>query len=222
MCGRYHLRKQPKWVRSSAYPDDFSETRINPFLKHDRFNIAPSQLAPILRWLDGDVRGGEARWGFQPRWMAESGRIQINARCETIFEKPMFRASAKSKRCLVLATGWYEWQQVAGGKQPWVFQPEAPFAFAGLWTHGVDKHGEPEDNYLILTTEPNALAARVHNRMPVVLEMEQWNAWLDEAASKDSLAGLLKPYEGRLEAWPVSRYVNNPKNEGEKCVERVG
>lgn len=221
MCGRYHLTKAPKWVRQSAFPEDFSETKINPFLKLDRWNIAPTQTAPILRVRESEIEGVEIRWGFQPKWMADKGRIQVNARAETVFEKPMFRAAAKSQRCLVLATGWYEWQQLPNGKQPWVFQPAKPFAFAGLWTQGVTRAGEPEDNYLILTTEPNDIASRVHNRMPVVLEMAQWNAWLDQQVANDDLRSLLLPYGGEMEAWKVSRYVNSPKNEGPECVEKV-
>src|SRR5690606_11250477 len=113
MCGRYHLRKAPREVRANALPADFAETKINPFLKLDRWNIAPTQMAPILRQVDGEWAGSEVRWGFLPAWMKDRTKYQINARAETAFEKPMFRAAARATRCLVLADGWYEWQSVA-------------------------------------------------------------------------------------------------------------
>lgn len=216
MCGRYHLRKAPRKIRANALPPDFSETRINPFLKLDRWNIAPTQQAPILRLIDGEWAGGEMRWGFLPAWMNDRTKYQINARAETVFEKPMFRSAASATRCLVLADGWYEWQKVADGKQPWNFEPAEPFAFAGLWTRGRDSEGEPEDTYLILTVDANDVAGRVHNRMPVVLPPEAWSAWV-----KDGERDLLRPYGGELNAWPVTRKMGSPRYNQPDAVEAI-
>lgn len=216
MCGRYHLRKAPRKIRDSALPPDFSDTKINPFLKLDRWNIAPTQGAPVVRVIDGEWMVDEIRWAFLPAWMTDRGKYQINARAETVFERPMFRSAAKATRCLVLADGWFEWQKVADGKQPWNFEPAAPFAFAGLWTRGKDKEGNPEDSYLILTTDANPVAAEVHNRMPVVLEPAQWAPWLI-----DGERDVLQPYRGELRTWPVTRKMSNPRYNEPDSVEAV-
>lgn len=216
MCGRYYLRKAPKAVRNNALPPDWSDTKIDPFKDIERFNIAPSQTAPVARLVDGELTVEELRWGFLPQWMAAKGKPQINARSETVFEKPMFRAAAKSQRCVVPATGWFEWQPVAGGKQPWAFEPNELVAFAGLWTCSVNRDGEPENNYLILTTEASPIAARIHNRMPVILSAEQWMPWVQDGARE-----LLRPYDGPLDAWKVTPRMGSPRFNGPECVERI-
>src|SRR5690606_27192797 len=215
MCGRYYLRKAPKDIRYGTLPEDFSQTKINPFLNLDRFNIAPSQKAPVLRRFNDDLVGAELRWGFLPAWMT-NGKPQINARSETVFEKPMFRSAARSTRCMVFASGWYEWQATASGKQPYAFEPEEPVAFAGLWTPGRSSDGAADDSYLVLTTDANETASAVHNRMPVTLKTDQWLEWIETGNPE-----LLRPFEGRLQVWPVTRKVGNPRYDAPDCVERL-
>lgn len=225
MCGRYFLNSAPKGIRADWFPDDFSETRINPLLGLERYNIAPSQLAPVIRRIEGELIVSDMRWGFCPQWMKDASRYQVNARAETIFEKPMFRAAARATRCLVPASGWYEWQAVSDGKQPYAFHfPDyALFTFAGLWTTGRDKDGKLEENFLILTTEASPFAAQYHHRMPVILDGKGGEAWLDRGnKSADALMPLLRPFENdTLTAHPVSRRVNSPKNDDAGCLEAL-
>lgn len=221
MCGRYFLTKAPKNVRTRMFPEDFSETRINPLMELARYNIAPSQAAPVFRSIDGEIVCKELRWGFRPSWLRDPTRLQINARAETVFEKPMFRAAARVTRCLVPSSGWYEWQAEPGGKQPYAFhlQEYAPFAMAGLWTHAKLKDGSQEESFLVLTTQANPFAAKIHNRMPVILSPQGCEAWLDLKTSQDELLQLLIPYpDSDLEVDRVSKKVNSPNNDDADCI----
>ena len=167
----------------------------------------------------------ELHWGFRPAWMKDKNKAQINARAETVFEKLMFEHSALNRRCLVLASGWYEWQKTATGKQPFAFhrKDNALFAFAGIWTrwHAEGEESRDSDTYAILTTAANPIAAPVHNRMPVILDAGACTAWLDPAESDAlRLAALLTPYgHDNLDAYPVSAYVNSPQHDGRQCLE---
>jgi putative SOS response-associated peptidase YedK len=152
----------------------------------------------------------------------------INARAETAAEKPSFRAAFKRRRCLVPATGYYEWIKGEGkaAKTPYHVRRRdgAPFAMAGLWESWVGADGSELETATILTTSPNALVAPLHHRMPVILSQESWGSWLGEIeASRPELETLLVPApEGPFEAYPVSRYVNSPRNEGATCIEPAG
>lgn len=214
MCGRYTAR--------------FSDTQHLPASVGaipefaPRYNIAPQQTAPVIRCIDGKPSFEELRWGFRPAWLKDKNKAQINARAETLFEKPMFKHSALNRRCLVLASGWYEWQQTGSAKQPFYFHlgDDALFAFAGIWTtwHGEDE--TQEDSYAIVTTDANPLSAPIHSRMPAILSPDACDIWLD-AENKDAskLHTLLNPYVGKdLELYPVSPYVNTPKHTDEKCI----
>ncbi|HVA55196.1 MAG TPA: SOS response-associated peptidase [Gammaproteobacteria bacterium] len=216
MCGRYTSRFSDKQNLPASVVDI-------PRFKA-RYNIAPQQKAAIIRMLDGQPSYEELRWGFRPSWLKDKNKAQINARAETLFTKPMFKHSALHRRCLVLASGWYEWQQGEHGKQPYVFhlQDDPLFAFAGIWTrwHTQGQEQEDSDSYAIVTTDANPVAAPVHRRMPVVLAKKTCAAWLDEAAQDiKTLSSLLTPYSGDdLHAYPVSTYVNSPQHTGEECI----
>lgn len=148
----------------------------------------------------------------------------INARAETVHTTRMFREAFAKRRALIPATGFFEWQQRADGKQPYRFRCEdlEPFAFAGLWEFARLK-GEEVLSAAIIVGEPNPLAAAIHDRMPVILDPQDYDRWLDPATSVDALRGLLKPYPAeRMEAYPVNRVVNSVKNDVPACIEGIG
>jgi len=224
MCGRY-LLTTPGEVLAELFEID-EKPRLEP-----RYNIAPTQEVPIVRLRDGGRRElAHVHWGLVPFWARERaiGNRLINARGETLAEKPSFRDSFKKRRCLIPASGFYEWQKVDGRKQPWLLKVrgELPFAFAGLWSIWKDREatdGSVLESCTIVTTTPNELAAAVHDRMPVILPYGQHDAWLEPEAKPDALSALLAPYPAdEMEAWPVSTWVNNPRNEDPACVEPIG
>jgi putative SOS response-associated peptidase YedK len=169
------------------------------------------------------------QWGLIPFWSKDPtiGNKMINARSETVAEKPSFKRAFKSQRCLIPADGFYEWQkQESGPKQPYFIRmvDKQPFALAGIW----EKWKNPEDGTIIqscsiLTTEPNAVVKPIHKRMPVIINPKKFDLWLDpEIDEITDLKKLLKPYQASvMTAYPVSLYVNTPKNIGEKCIEEI-
>jgi putative SOS response-associated peptidase YedK len=166
-----------------------------------------------------------ARWGLVPFWAKDRaiGNRLINARAESLAEKPAYRDSFKKRRCLVVADGFYEWQKVDGRKQPWLLRLRdgGPFGFAGLWSVWREKaSGDELESCTIVTTSPNELAAPIHDRMPVILPRERHAEWLDPAAEPSSLAALLEPFPAlKMEAYPVSTWVNAPQHDDRRCVE---
>jgi putative SOS response-associated peptidase YedK len=222
MCGRYYIEKLDREYIEIMREVDGDAGNI-PLFK-PRYNIAPQQTAPIIRMKDGKPVLEELRWGFRPAWLKDKNKAQINARGETLFEKPMFKHSAINRRCLVLASGWYEWQKTGSVKQPFAFHlKKSPLvAFAGIWTTWHGEKDEHEDSYAIVTTEANTVAAPIHDRMPVILSQKAYKTWLGtENKDATKLESLLVPYKGKdLNAYPVSSYVNSPKNSGEKCLEK--
>ncbi len=222
MCGRYGLTIDQETVAATY------EVERLLFNHEPRYNIAPSQDVPVL--LD-DERGRRVegfRWGLVPFWADDPkiGYRTINARAETVAGKPAFRnAWKRRRRCLVLATGFYEWQKPASGKGPkrphWIRLADArPFGFAGLWERW-DGGGEPLYTCTILTTDANELVGPIHPRMPVILgERWSWNAWVDPEVAPAEAEASLAPYPAEeMHAQPVSTYVNSPRNEGPQCIE---
>jgi putative SOS response-associated peptidase YedK len=226
MCGRFTLRITPEvfanWYQVAEPPE------IVP-----RYNIAPTQPVLIVR---SDSSGSQrdwsfAHWGLIPSWLKDpgSGARMINARAETVMEKPSFRAAFRRRRCLVPVDGFYEWKQIGKGKQPYLISMAdgSPFAFAGLWEYWQGSDGSEIESCTILTTEPNELMASLHNRMPVILAREDYTEWLTPTAESEPKAAgrllhLLRPFpDEQLHAYAVSRYVNSPANEGAVCVEPV-
>jgi putative SOS response-associated peptidase YedK len=221
MCGRYTHKF--KWMEIHRLA-----TLTTPPLEFpDSFNVAPTQFAPVVRGLEGERRFDLLRWGLIPFWAEDQkiGNSLVNARADTAASKPAFRAAFKSRRCLVPASGFYEWQQLPGEKRK---QPhyiaradEEPMFFAGLWERWdpPEASGEPIESYTILTTEPNTLMASIHDRMPVILEPENFAAWLSRETPAQRLSALLRPLPAELMmARPVSTLVNNPRNNLPECV----
>jgi putative SOS response-associated peptidase YedK len=196
------------------------------FTERPRYNIAPSQDVAIVRInKNGDRVLGLVRWGLIPHWAKEVPKIQpINARAETVPTSGMFKQAFTRRRCIVPADGFYEWKKLdPKTKQPMFihFPDERVFGFAGLWERWKPTEGaEPVDTCTIITTTPNQLMASIHDRMPVILKPEDYGKWLDRETDPHEAEKLMHPYpEGELEAVPVNRLVNSPKNEGPACIE---
>ena len=220
MCGRFTLRTPPQALASL-----FDLPEAPPL--EPRYNIAPSQ--PVLA-VRRHPRTGQREftflnWGLIPSWAKDVkiGYRLINARSETVADKPAFRAAYRRRRCIVPADGFYEWQKRAGHKQPYFIhrKDDQPFGMAGLWERWEGPDGSVIESCTLLTTEPNELLRPLHNRMPVILSPEEYETWLDvQNASPLVLQALLRPCPASLlEALPVSRYVNNPRQEGPACIE---
>lgn len=223
MCGRFTLRAPADQLALlfglAAEP-----------LTVPRYNIAPTQPVGLVRM---NARGGTrewalAIWGLIPSWAKDPsiGARMINARSETVAEKPSFRAAYKRRRCLIATDGFYEWQKLGGRKQPHFIgmADDGPFAFAGLWEHWAGPDGSELESCTILTTEPNPLLAPLHNRMPVIVDPLDYDDWLGSGGDDPReymaiLPHLLRPYPAEMmKTYAVSTYVSNPRNEGEECI----
>jgi putative SOS response-associated peptidase YedK len=214
MCGRFTLRANLNRILQEFAVEAEADLRWEP-----RFNVAPTQNVLIVK--DGGL--SLAKWGLVPAWAndAKIGNRLINARADTVADKPSFRSAFKKGRCLVVADGFYEWKKIGDRKQPYFIRlkDDRPFGFAGLAEHwrGDDK---VIDSATIITTDANPLMAGIHDRMPVILPRESYGLWLDpEFKSKEELLSLLRPYPAEeMVAIPVSTLVNSPKNEDPCCV----
>lgn len=221
MCGRYTITINADTVR-----EDLGIAQM-PVDYHERYNVAPTQ--PVAVVADGESRKAEwMRWGLIPFWAKDPsiGSRLINARAETLNEKPAFKNALAKRRCLVLADGFYEWQKGAGAKgraQPFLFKLEndKPFAFAGLWEFWKTPDGETLNTCTIITTNANELVKPVHERMPVMLSGDAMWAWLAQESTQDHLA-LLKPYDAdAMKAYPVSTQVNRTELDVPELVQPV-
>jgi putative SOS response-associated peptidase YedK len=221
MCGRFAFYSPHEAVtRLFGVPD---APEVEP-----RWNIAPTQYLAAVREAGGPRELAMLHWGLVPSWAKEKsiGARMINARAETLTEKPSFRSAFQRRRCLVLADGWYEWQRSGAVKQPYYmsFEDGRPFGMAGLWERWRDPaSGEPLESCCIVTTTPAAAVAHVHDRMPVIVPEEAYAEWLD-ARNPDTagLARLLGPCERPdLIARAVSRRVNDARNQGADLIEQA-
>lgn len=218
MCGRFSLTLPADAVARLFGVDE------QPVLA-SRYNIAPGQDITVVR----RSRDGAAReivplhWGFLPGWAKDPASVHrpINARAETVMGKRMFREAFRQRRCLIPADGFYEWRPGSDGKQPWriVRADGAPFAFAGLWEAWQGRDGQRIESCVIITTEANDDIRPIHERMPVMLDIGRFGPWLEGGAAQAST--LMEPYHGALEAYPVSRRVNDPHNDDASVVEPV-
>jgi len=218
MCGRYSFA-----IEDALILERFG-LRVRTAIYKARYNCAPTQnLAVIANDMPDDLQF--FRWGLIPSWAKEAsvGNKLINARAETVNEKPSFRNSFRSKRCLVPATGFFEWERKAE-KTPYFIRLKnrEPFCFAGLWDKWVTADGEIVPSFTIITTSPNSLMAKIHDRMPVILHREDEKRWI-VPHQDPSLAELLKPFPAELmEIFPVSKLVNSPLNDTPQILEPVG
>lgn len=218
MCGRYTQTASLKELRERFQINVSDILELTP-----RYNIAPSQEAPVVME-DGGRALRMLRWGLIPSWAkdAKIGHTLLNARAETVAQKPSFRKSFQSRRCLVAADGFYEWQRsAAGGKTPMraVLPSREPFALAGLWDIWKSPQGQDVRTFTIITTAPNGAMRAVHDRMPVILPRDAEEKWLDARTPPGDLESLLTPWAGALEIYAVSPLVNSPRNESAACAE---
>jgi putative SOS response-associated peptidase YedK len=219
MCGRFNLRASP------ALLAEIFQLLREPDLQ-PRYNIAPTQSVAVIRPAQGGRELSMLHWGLIPSWAKDPkiGARMINARADTVATKPAFRAAFKQRRCLIPATGFYEWKKLADGtKQPYQIglRDGQPFAFAGLWESWKGEGEQPLESCTIITGQANALMRDVHDRMPVILDEEDYDRWLDPR-QKDvaALESLLVPYPAdRMRLYPISTVVNNPRNERAECIE---
>lgn len=218
MCGRFTLSQPIDEVASA-----FNLAQIPPL--EPRYNIAPTQQVPsILSTPGGEKQLQMLRWGLIPAWAKDPaiGAKLINARAETVSEKPSFKSAFKRRRCLIIADGFYEWQRLDGKKQPYYFRLQSgqPFAFAALWEQWRSPDNQAISSTTILTTEANDLLRPIHDRMPVILDSDKYELWLDPIVEKpEILQPLLHPYQADLmTSYAVSTKVNNPKNNTAECI----
>lgn len=223
MCGRFALRLTPAELEAYLYlhhADDFAI----------RYNIAPTQTVPIIRLdADGHRVANNLRWGLLPFWAKSKaeGSKMINCRSETAATKPAFPHAFKKHRCIVPASGFYEWQEVAGQKQtqPYYLTLKSgnPAAFAGLWETWHDPASKDEnerlETFTILTTTATDVIGEVHDRMPITLDRDVWRVWLDpEVQDVEALQKMLVPSMEQWQRWPVSKIVGNVKNDVPECI----
>lgn len=213
MCGRFCLTSTPETIAK------FFGFNIGlPF--EARYNIAPNQQILAVRQQDDYLEPALLRWGLIPSWAKEKsiGYKMINARSETLAEKTSFRSAYKSRRCLIPTTGFFEWKKEEKSKQPYFIHRDdgGIFCFAGLWDAWTDKpSGEVIESCTIITTEANELMKPLHHRMPGIIQPDDYNHWTSCHSGSD----IIKPSEWQgFEAYPVSTYVNSPKNEGSQCI----
>lgn len=222
MCGRF-TETAPFEKVKERFEIEHAEAEPPP-----RYNIAPGQDVGVV--VPDNVRALRMmRWGLVPSWAKDEkiGYRMINARAETLTEKPSFRTAFKRRRCLIPADGFYEWEKSAGASRKipyrFILKNGEIFAFAGLWDTWRDAHHRPRHTFTIITTSANDLVRRVHERMPVILRREDEAAWLDpEEGDPRTLSGLLAAYPAKtMEAYEVSTRVNSAAHEGPECIQRI-
>ncbi len=217
MCGRFSLYVSPKILEEHYDAQIQDESNYKP-----RYNAAPSQELPVI--LDEDPHAIQfVAWGLHPTWFKFAKGL-INLKAETMAEKPFMRKFL-SKRCLIPATGFYEWKAgEAKTKTPFhIFLKDRKiFSFAGVWEQEKDKEGNLVNHFSIITTEPNELMSTIHNRMPVILTQEQEKIWLQDDLDSEHALQLLTPYPTEeMDAYEISSKVNNPRNDTEQVLEKI-
>jgi len=225
MCSRYSLTSPAEAVR--AYFKVAGAETFPP-----RYNIAPTQPAHIIRIAPNGARDlALVRWGLIPSWVKEPNRFTtlINARADTVVEKPSFRNAMKYRRCLVPADGFYEWTGVSPNKRPHLIRPRADgpqrglMGLAGLWEHWMSADGSEMESMAIITTDANRTMGDIHDRMPVILAPEQFDAWLDvrEVPAPEAAKMLAPAPDDLLELFEVNKALGNSRNDGPELQRRV-
>ena len=207
MCGRFVLHSD-----KHRLADHYGLTAVPAFT--GSYNITPSAEIPVIRY-HPDRELAVCHWGFIPHWVKEPVLKPINARAETLTEKPYFRDAFRQRRCLIPANGYYEWQVEAGRKQPYFIRMKGAdlFSFAGLWSSWQGPDG-PVESCAIITTAAKEELVEIHDRMPAIIEPDNYDTWLNKGDED-----LLKPCAAGMEAFPVSSQVNNPRNQGEALIQ---
>jgi putative SOS response-associated peptidase YedK len=221
MCGRYAIFERPHSLQGLLEYDEAEDFDA-------RYNVAPTQRVPVLRPKEqGDgLRLDMLRWGLVPSWASDSkiGSRMINARAETLAEKPSFRAAFKSRRCVIPTSGYYEWQVTEGVKRPHFIRRKngESLFLAGLWESWGQGDDEPLVTCTIITTATNTALESLHHRMPVVLDPAQFGAWFDPAGERETLEQMMAPAaDDLLEAYEVDRRVSSVRNDGPACIEPI-
>lgn len=219
MCGRYAFN-----ASAQDLIDSFQIVRSIDFVP--RFNIAPTSSVPVIRQSpEGDRVADLLRWGLIPHWTTDpsAGNKLNNARAETVAERPSFQGAFKSRRCLIPASGFYEWKTVGKVKQPfYISAKQGMLALGGLWESWRDPEGKIVRTFCVVTTEPNELMAEIHERMPVIIQPEHFAQWLDPSVPGTALTDLLRPVSANgMQAWPVSRLVSSSSSEGPELIEPI-
>lgn len=223
MCGRYSITVTKKEIKERFFVDDtIRDTIIFP-----RYNIAPSQNVVAIIVESNKRVVTELRWGLIPSWVKDLKKTKpmINARYETIAEKPYFKSALNKRRCLIPADGFYEWKDTGNGKQPMYFTLEGHklFSFAGLWDQWTDPNGEVHRTCTIITVPANDFMSPIHERMPAILTPDAETAWLDPNQNNTSelLSILSSHQDNHLKAYPVTSIVNSPKIDSPDCIEEL-
>jgi putative SOS response-associated peptidase YedK len=220
MCGRFTLTADPADLQDAFEWVNFGNAELSP-----RYNIAPTQPIAVIA-NTGTNKLDFFTWGLVPFWAKDPsiGNRMINARAETLAEKPSFKNAFKRRRCLIMADGFYEWQKLPGEKTKIPtyihLKDRKSFAFAGLWEEWISPDGSHILSATIITTEPNEIVKPIHNRMPVILPESAYEQWLTpEEVDSQNLSALLRPFDAsQMETYPVSRMVNNPRNDHPNCI----
>jgi len=221
MCGRYTVTSAPEALRALFR---YAEKPNFP----PRYNIAPTQPIAVVRLAEGKRQYALVRWGLLPSWVKDpkAFSLLINARGESVIDKPAFRAAMKRRRCLIPADGFYEWQATGGRKRPFYVRAKsgAPLAFAGLWETWTGPNGEEVDSAAIVTTRANKTLAPIHERMPVIVPEEAFDLWLNtNEVDAQTAAALIAPApDALLEAFEITTAVNRTANDNAKLVEPLG
>jgi putative SOS response-associated peptidase YedK len=211
MCGRYAITTAPEAIRA------LFRYREQPNFP-PRYNVAPTQPVPIVRLMEGERAFALVRWGLVPSWVKDprAFTLVINARGESVNEKPAFKNAMRRRRCLFPADGFYEWKRTGEHKQPYFVRLKGggPLAFAGLWESWMGRNGEEMETAAIVTTTASRAIAHIHDRMPVIVSPQAFDLWLDPQVDGETAASLIAPTpDAQLEFFPVSSAVNRTAND---------